>query len=161
MAGPTSDYGYTSFGPDTTGTPGYVTEIGHWRVLHPRRHLPIHFHARRSGEGHRHVCHRHRGPPLRHAVRGHPAIHHHQLRGTNQVINFSVDGSPVAPRRTVVAMANCNACHSYLEVHGDLRNNVQYCVLCHNPSNTDSSTRVHGHGSVATDRCPTRGSISR
>jgi OmcA/MtrC family decaheme c-type cytochrome len=38
-------------------------------------------------------------------------------------------------------MANCNACHSYLEVHGDLRNNVAYCVLCHNPSNTDSSMR--------------------
>jgi OmcA/MtrC family decaheme c-type cytochrome len=47
----------------------------------------------------------------------------------------------VTPRRTVVAMANCNACHSYLEVHGDLRNNVTYCVLCHNPDNTDISTR--------------------
>jgi OmcA/MtrC family decaheme c-type cytochrome len=52
-----------------------------------------------------------------------------------------VDGSPVAPRRTVVALANCNACHAFLEVHGDLRNNVTYCVLCHNPSNTDASTR--------------------
>jgi len=38
-------------------------------------------------------------------------------------------------------MANCNACHSFLEVHGDLRNNVTYCVLCHNPSNTDFTTR--------------------
>jgi OmcA/MtrC family decaheme c-type cytochrome len=38
-------------------------------------------------------------------------------------------------------MANCNACHSYLEVHGDLRNNVTYCPICHNPSNTDASTR--------------------
>ena len=26
MAGPTSDYGYTSFGCDVTTTPGYVTE---------------------------------------------------------------------------------------------------------------------------------------
>ena len=26
MAGPTTDYGYTSFGSDTTATPGYVTE---------------------------------------------------------------------------------------------------------------------------------------
>ena len=60
---------------------------------------------------------------------------------TNQVIYFSVDGSPVTPRRTVVAMANCNACHAYLEVHGDLRNNVTYCVICHNPENTDFTTR--------------------
>ena len=64
-----------------------------------------------------------------------------QYSGTNQVINFSVDGSPVTPRRTVVAMANCNGCHSYLEVHGDLRNNVTYCVICHNPNNTDFTTR--------------------
>jgi len=62
--------------------------------------------------------------------------------GTNQIINFSVDGSPVTPRRTVVAMANCNKCHTYLEIHGSLRNNVTYCVLCHNPSNTDASTRA-------------------
>jgi OmcA/MtrC family decaheme c-type cytochrome len=61
--------------------------------------------------------------------------------GVNQVIYFSVDGSPVTPRRTVVALANCNGCHADLEVHGSLRNNVTYCVLCHNPSNTDSSTR--------------------
>jgi OmcA/MtrC family decaheme c-type cytochrome len=60
---------------------------------------------------------------------------------TNQVIYFSVDGSPVTPRRTVVAMANCNKCHTYLEVHGDLRNNVTYCVICHNPENTDFTTR--------------------
>ena len=26
MAGPTTDYGYTSFGTDTSSTPGYVTE---------------------------------------------------------------------------------------------------------------------------------------
>src|ERR1019366_8442171 len=59
----------------------------------------------------------------------------------NPVIYFSVDGSPVTPRRTVVAMANCEKCHSYLEVHGSLRNNVTYCVICHNPENTDFTTR--------------------
>ena len=61
--------------------------------------------------------------------------------GKNQVIYFSVDGTPVAPRRTVVALSNCNNCHAYLELHGSLRNNTEYCVFCHNPSNTDSSTR--------------------
>jgi OmcA/MtrC family decaheme c-type cytochrome len=28
-----------------------------------------------------------------------------------------------------------------LQVHGGLRNNTEYCVLCHNPSNTDVSVR--------------------
>jgi OmcA/MtrC family decaheme c-type cytochrome len=41
----------------------------------------------------------------------------------------------------VVAETNCNACHVSLSLHGDLRNNPVYCVLCHNPSNTDSSQR--------------------
>jgi OmcA/MtrC family decaheme c-type cytochrome len=59
----------------------------------------------------------------------------------NPVMNFSVDGSPVTPRRTVVALSNCNNCHVALSLHGSLRNNTEYCVLCHNPSNTDSSQR--------------------
>ncbi len=61
--------------------------------------------------------------------------------GANQVINFSVDGSPVAPRRTVVQLANCNGCHSGLSVHGDNRNQVVMCVLCHNPNTTDADMR--------------------
>jgi len=61
--------------------------------------------------------------------------------GPNQVTYFSVDGSPVTPRRTVVALQNCNACHAKLEVHGNLRNNTQYCVICHNPENSDFTQR--------------------
>jgi OmcA/MtrC family decaheme c-type cytochrome len=68
----------------------------------------------------------------------------------NKVVYFSVDGSTVAPRRTVVAIANCNQCHVSLQVHGTLRNNTEYCVLCHNPSNTDASTRPTA--TVAADR---------
>ncbi len=60
----------------------------------------------------------------------------------NKVVYFSVDGSPVTPRRDVVAIANCNQCHVALSVHGSLRNNTEYCVMCHNPSNTDASVRV-------------------
>jgi len=59
----------------------------------------------------------------------------------NSVINFSVDGSPVTPRRTVVLEANCNNCHVDLEMHGSLRNDVTYCPICHNPNDTDFSTR--------------------
>ena len=62
--------------------------------------------------------------------------------GVNQVISFSVDGSTVAARRTVVALDNCNGCHSSLSVHGDNRNQIVMCVLCHNPNTTDADMRT-------------------
>jgi OmcA/MtrC family decaheme c-type cytochrome len=68
----------------------------------------------------------------------------------NSVINFSVDGSVVAPRRTVVLEANCNNCHVDLEMHGSLRNDVTYCPICHNPNDTDFSTRPSGPAPYAT-----------
>ena len=58
------------------------------------------------------------------------------------MVYFSVDGSPVAPRRQVVTKAKCNGCHTYLTGHGARRNDPEYCVMCHNPSLTDSSTRA-------------------
>jgi OmcA/MtrC family decaheme c-type cytochrome len=61
--------------------------------------------------------------------------------GVNQITNFSVDGSPVTPRRTVVTQDQCNQCHFQLSAHGTIRNRVQYCVLCHNPNATDVSQR--------------------
>jgi OmcA/MtrC family decaheme c-type cytochrome len=59
----------------------------------------------------------------------------------NKVLSFSVDGTTVVPRRTVVATANCNKCHSYLTVHGENRNQVEMCVLCHNPVESDKALR--------------------
>lgn len=53
--------------------------------------------------------------------------------GLNKVIYFSVDGSPVAPRRKIVDMAKCNACHTRLTMHGENRNAIEACVVCHNP----------------------------
>jgi len=64
-----------------------------------------------------------------------------QYGGANKVLHFAVDGSAVAPRRTVVATANCNKCHAYLSVHGENRNQVEMCVLCHNPVETDKARR--------------------
>jgi OmcA/MtrC family decaheme c-type cytochrome len=68
----------------------------------------------------------------------------------NPVTYFSVDGSTVADRRTVVALSNCNQCHINLSLHGTLRNNTEYCVMCHNPNNTDASTRATA--TVAADK---------
>ena len=141
MAGPTSDYGNTSFGADTASTPGYVTESATSASCTPSGTCQYTFThaipAKATGTYSIGI----EGRLSATLFPGTPQATTTNYGGVNQVINFSVDGSPVAPRRTVVAMANCNACHSYLEVHGDLRNNVTYCVLCHNPSNTDASTR--------------------
>ena len=59
----------------------------------------------------------------------------------NDVMYFSVDGSPVEPRRTVVDRGKCNACHANLSLHGDNRNAIEYCVMCHSPSETDAVVR--------------------
>ena len=150
MAGPTTDYGYTSFGSTVT-TPGYVTESAltgsscdasgncsytftHTIPANAKGTYTIGIEGRLSIT----------------LLPGTTSAVTTQYGGTNQIINFSVDGSAVAPRRTIVAMANCQGCHTYLEVHGDLRNNVTYCVLCHNPSEGDESTRPTA--TVATDK---------
>lgn len=64
--------------------------------------------------------------------------------GFNQVSYFSVDGSQLQPRRKVVTQANCLTCHNTLMMHGGIRQNVEYCVVCHNPTVTDSSMRAAG-----------------
>jgi OmcA/MtrC family decaheme c-type cytochrome len=65
-----------------------------------------------------------------------------QYGGKNQVINFSVDGSKIAARRTVVSVMNCNKCHTYLSLHGENRNQIEMCVLCHNPIQNDAARRT-------------------
>jgi len=150
MAGPTADYGYTSFGSDVT-TPGYVTESAlsagscgsDGSCLYTFKHsvpagstgtYAIGIEARRSE-----------------VLLAGTTIERSVTYGApNKVIYFSVDGSTVQPRRQIVAQSNCNNCHVALSLHGGLRNNPEYCVMCHNPSNTDSARRP---GSVvAADR---------
>jgi OmcA/MtrC family decaheme c-type cytochrome len=140
MAGPTTDYGYTNFGPSVT-TPGYVTESVTAAACDNNGNCSYTF-----------------TNPVPAAAKGTYAIGVEARRtdvilaGTtsqqsveygaiNKVVYFSVDGSPLQTRRAVVAEANCNRCHAELSEHGTLRNQVEYCVMCHNPSNTDSSTR--------------------
>jgi OmcA/MtrC family decaheme c-type cytochrome len=57
----------------------------------------------------------------------------------NKVMYFSVDGSPMVKRRQVVDIAKCNQCHVRLSLHGENRNQTEYCVFCHNPSNTSGT----------------------
>jgi OmcA/MtrC family decaheme c-type cytochrome len=65
-----------------------------------------------------------------------------QYGAKNAIMYFSVDGSTVAPRREAVDTANCLQCHTRLALHGENRvDNVQYCVFCHNPVESDAARR--------------------
>ena len=69
--------------------------------------------------------------------------------GRNEVSYFAVTDPVPVPRRVVVDNSTedqfCNSCHGEFSVdfsvHGNLRNNTEYCVLCHNPSSDDIETR--------------------
>ena len=141
IAGPTTDYGYTTFAGVTT--PGYDSENA----------------AALSKCGQDGTC----TYTFTHAIpagsKGTFAIGVEARRalvllpGTvkqvstdygadNKVIYFSVDGSPVVKRRAVVDIAKCNQCHVRLSLHGENRNQTEYCVFCHNPSNSSGAVGI-------------------
>ncbi|HXH42043.1 MAG TPA: OmcA/MtrC family decaheme c-type cytochrome [Thermoanaerobaculia bacterium] len=62
----------------------------------------------------------------------------------NPIKYFAVTGTAVTPRRTVVAVAQCNSCHDVLGLHGGQRMVTEECVICHNPTNSDISKRAAG-----------------
>jgi hypothetical protein len=141
MAGPTTSYGYTSFGSGVT-TPGYVTESAAKATCDGNGNCTYTFtHPVPAGSTGTYAI----GVEARRSetvLSGTPAQQSITYGAPNKVVYFSVDGSPVVDRRTVVEIANCNQCHVSLQLHGALRNNTEYCVFCHNPSNTDASTRA-------------------
>jgi OmcA/MtrC family decaheme c-type cytochrome len=141
MAGPTSDYGYTSFGSDVT-TPGYVTESALKANCGADGSCMYTFtHAVPSGATGTYAI----GVEARRSetvLAGTTAQQTIQYGAVNHVIYFSADGSAVTSRRQVVATTNCQRCHvEFTTIHGGLRNQTEYCVLCHNPSNTDAAVR--------------------
>ena len=156
MAGPTTDYGRTNFGSDVT-TPGYVTESatagtscgGDGSCLYTFKHavpstaigtFSIGVEARRTQV----------------VLPGTTKEQSVTYGAKNQVVSFAVDGSAIEPRRQVVATASCNQCHAALSLHGGLRNQTEYCVMCHNPANSDVARRPTAV--VAADRAlPSQG----
>lgn len=58
---------------------------------------------------------------------------------------FAITDIAAVPRRTIVETARCQQCHGTLNglvLHGDSRSdNVELCVMCHNPDNTDIAQR--------------------
>jgi OmcA/MtrC family decaheme c-type cytochrome len=139
LGGPTTDYGYTSFGSDVT-SPGYVSENAaatskcgsDGTCIYTFTHaIP----ANATGTFAVGVEARRGLTLLPNTVKQTTT----QYGADNKVIYFSVDGSPIVKRRQVVDIAKCNQCHTRLSMHGEARNQTEYCVLCHNPSNTSSS----------------------
>ena len=59
----------------------------------------------------------------------------------NPVAYAALDGGKPTPRRKVVDRNKCNACHQSLALHGGIRQNTEYCVLCHNTTATDDARR--------------------
>jgi OmcA/MtrC family decaheme c-type cytochrome len=142
MAGPTSDYGLTSFGSDVT-TKGYVAEnpvptakcspdgtctytFAHAVPANATGTFAIGIEARRNLV----------------ILPGTTQQQTTEYGAINKVVYFSVDGSPVEPRRKVVDIAKCNGCHSFLSLHGENRNQIEQCVLCHNSNENDAARRV-------------------
>jgi OmcA/MtrC family decaheme c-type cytochrome len=71
----------------------------------------------------------------------------------NPVVTFTVDDSPPLVRRVVVDGQLCGNCHGEFSkdfsIHGGLRNQMEYCVICHNPTESDVSRRRRDPAEVA------------
>ena len=65
----------------------------------------------------------------------------------NPYFDFTIDANgrsvavtDPAATRVMADIAQCNACHERLAVHGGGRVDTQYCVVCHNPGTTDANS---------------------
>jgi OmcA/MtrC family decaheme c-type cytochrome len=142
LAGPTTDYGYTNFGKDVT-TNGYVSEnpVPTAKCSADGTCTYTFAHAIPAGATGTYAI----GIEARRAYTILPGTTKETVTeyGAKNVVKyFAVDGSAVQARRQVVDVAKCNGCHSTLSLHGENRNQIEQCVLCHNPSENDAARRV-------------------
>lgn len=140
LAGPTSDYGYTSFGSNVT-TPGYVSEDARQAQCAPEGTCTYTFQRAIPEEARGSFSIGIEARRTETLLAGTTSAQNVQYGAQNKVIHFTVDGTPVQPRRAVVTTAQCNQCHTRITAHGENRNEVAMCVLCHNPSLTDEARR--------------------
>jgi len=89
------------------------------------------------------------------AVRFEPNLTHRvgfEIRGTGANATNNNANNPVytwlpatgatinLQTRDIVSDKECDACHAKFSMHGGARVDVPYCVLCHNPGNTDAQS---------------------
>jgi OmcA/MtrC family decaheme c-type cytochrome len=68
----------------------------------------------------------------------------------NPTLAFSVTDATPVPRRSIVSVDSCNDCHSNLSLHGGIRHDTDYCVMCHQPGADDSDVRPEDAGPART-----------
>ena len=77
------------------------------------------------------------------ALEGHPIV---AVPSTGALTSIPVAGAVFfagPPRREIVSLESCNACHESLSLHGANRaDNIQLCATCHNPDATDIRRRT-------------------
>ena len=115
MSGPTTDYGNTSFGADVT-TVGYVSESATTAAQCGTDGVCVYTfnHAVPAG-AHGTFAIGIEGRRTETLLPGTVTQMDVQYGGDNKVAYFSVDGSPVQPRRQVTQVASCNQCHFDLD----------------------------------------------
>jgi OmcA/MtrC family decaheme c-type cytochrome len=67
-------------------------------------------------------------------------FHPTNIPANNAPYNWVPNGGDLPETRLIVNNAACNACHDNLELHGEARFDVEYCVTCHNPYSADGNT---------------------
>jgi OmcA/MtrC family decaheme c-type cytochrome len=76
-----------------------------------------------------------------------------QEAAANPVVTFTVGAGTALARRVVVEDQKCAACHGEFSkgfsIHGNLRNQIEYCVLCHNANESDAARRRRDMEAVA------------
>jgi OmcA/MtrC family decaheme c-type cytochrome len=64
--------------------------------------------------------------------------------GNNPVVDVSLSTGTLTgtlARRVIVDEAQCNTCHNDVLIHGNLRTEIAYCVMCHNGWTNDEARR--------------------
>jgi OmcA/MtrC family decaheme c-type cytochrome len=139
LAGPTTDYGYTDFG---VGPVGYVSEDPTMGKCAANGTCTYTFAAKIPKNATGTFAVGIEATRLGTLLAGTTKQQDVEYGAPNKIFYFSVDGSPVQPRRMVALTDNCNNCHVHIAAHGQPRNNVEMCILCHNPSLNDAATRA-------------------
>jgi hypothetical protein len=64
----------------------------------------------------------------------------------NATADFLLGGATTVEARELVTMANCNQCHTELRAHGENRNNLANCLLCHTSGAEDKNVATAAGG---------------
>lgn len=64
----------------------------------------------------------------------------------NATADFLLGDASVLEPREVVALANCNQCHTDLKAHGDNRDKITNCLLCHTAGAEDKNVATAANG---------------